>query len=123
MKIFHCITEICSLIQVWMLTGDKQETAITIAYSCSLFDRHSNLLVCNASTKADLRAQFMQVLPFYISFLFFSFLFVSCFCFFYFVSLFSSVLGIFIFTLSVNFLIDGITLKLLSLASLFNNSC
>jgi P-type E1-E2 ATPase len=23
--------------QVWMLTGDKQETAINIAYSCGLF--------------------------------------------------------------------------------------
>ena len=36
-------------IKVWMITGDKQETAINIAVSCNLFksSEHDDLLICN----------------------------------------------------------------------------
>jgi phospholipid-transporting ATPase len=34
-------------IHVWMLTGDKQETAINIAYSCKLIDPTMALLIIN----------------------------------------------------------------------------
>ena len=30
-----------SNIKVWMLTGDKKETAISIGYSCGLIDKNS----------------------------------------------------------------------------------
>ena len=30
-------------IAVWMLTGDKQETAINIGFSCKLIDEHQEL--------------------------------------------------------------------------------
>ncbi|XP_066939381.1 phospholipid-transporting ATPase VD [Macrobrachium rosenbergii] len=38
-------------IVVWVLTGDKQETAINIAYSCSLFASSMEILKLNARTK------------------------------------------------------------------------
>ena len=34
-------------IHVWILTGDKQETAINIAYSCRLIDPSMALLIIN----------------------------------------------------------------------------
>jgi hypothetical protein len=40
-------------IKVWMLTGDKKETAINIGYSCSLLHDDMNVLMCNASNEAD----------------------------------------------------------------------
>eukprot|EP01134_Creolimax_fragrantissima_P006623 CFRG6623T1 len=38
-------------IKVWMLTGDKQETAINIGYSCSLITDDMNVMVCNELDK------------------------------------------------------------------------
>ena len=38
------------LLQVWVITGDKQETAINIAISCKLIRNPDSLLVCNADT-------------------------------------------------------------------------
>ena len=35
-------------IKVWMITGDKQETAINIGISCKLIRKPDDLLVCNA---------------------------------------------------------------------------
>ena len=35
-------------IKFWMITGDKQETAINIAVSCHLFRSADGLLLCNA---------------------------------------------------------------------------
>ena len=37
-----------SLLQIVMITGDKQETAINIATSCRLIGKLEHLLVCNA---------------------------------------------------------------------------
>ena len=36
-------------IKVWVLTGDKQETAIQVAYSSQLFDPEQELIVMNAN--------------------------------------------------------------------------
>lgn len=49
---------ICFLFQVWMLTGDKLETAICIAKSSGLFSRNQNIHVFNHVTnRADAHAQ------------------------------------------------------------------
>lgn len=37
-------------IKLWMITGDKQETAINIAVSCRLFRSSDDILMCNASS-------------------------------------------------------------------------
>ena len=37
-------------IAVWVLTGDKEETAINIAFACELFDTRTNILVLNLKT-------------------------------------------------------------------------
>jgi len=34
-------------IKIWMMTGDKIETAINIAYECSLIEKMSNLFIFN----------------------------------------------------------------------------
>ena len=36
------------LVQVWMITGDKQETAINIAIACKLVHHIKDLLIVNA---------------------------------------------------------------------------
>ncbi|XP_064412976.1 phospholipid-transporting ATPase VA [Latimeria chalumnae] len=38
-------------LQVWVLTGDKQETAINIAYSCKLLDHDAQIITLNAETQ------------------------------------------------------------------------
>ena len=38
-------------VKVWMITGDKQETAINIAVSCRLFNDTDSLLIRNANSK------------------------------------------------------------------------
>ena len=35
-------------LQVWVITGDKQETAINIAISCKLILHPDRLMICNA---------------------------------------------------------------------------
>merc|ERR1719510_433199 len=47
-------------IVVWVLTGDKQETAINIAYSCKLFSQHMEIIKLNARSRdaADRIIQF-----------------------------------------------------------------
>lgn len=37
-------------VQVWVITGDKQETAINIAISCKLIRHPDSLLICNADS-------------------------------------------------------------------------
>ena len=39
--------------KVWVLTGDKQETAIQVAYSSQLFDPEQELIVLNANDKVS----------------------------------------------------------------------
>ena len=40
-------------IKVWMLTGDKEETAINISYACSLLGNSIQQVVGNATTCVD----------------------------------------------------------------------
>ena len=40
-------------IVVWVLTGDKQETAINIAYSCQLFSSDSEKIILNAKSRDE----------------------------------------------------------------------
>ncbi|KUF89314.1 hypothetical protein AM588_10002199 [Phytophthora nicotianae] len=40
-------------IKVWMLTGDKEETAINISYACSLLDNSIQQVIVNATTCPD----------------------------------------------------------------------
>eukprot|EP00079_Xenopus_tropicalis_P008511 XP_002931688.1 PREDICTED: probable phospholipid-transporting ATPase VA isoform X1 [Xenopus tropicalis] len=37
-------------IQIWVLTGDKQETAVNIGYSCKLLDHEDDLITLNAES-------------------------------------------------------------------------
>uniref|UniRef100_A0A674PL04 Phospholipid-transporting ATPase n=1 Tax=Takifugu rubripes TaxID=31033 RepID=A0A674PL04_TAKRU len=39
-------------LQIWVLTGDKQETAINIAYACKLLDPEEEILTLNADSQA-----------------------------------------------------------------------
>lgn len=38
-------------IKIWMLTGDKQETAVNIAYACKLLDAEDKLFILDTQTK------------------------------------------------------------------------
>lgn len=40
-------------IKIWVLTGDRQETAVNIGMSCKLLSEDMNLLIINEETKAD----------------------------------------------------------------------
>ena len=57
-------------VKVWMITGDKQETAINIAVSCRLFNDTDSLLICNADSKtaASERMSTVRVHPLLPSF-------------------------------------------------------
>ncbi|OZJ06578.1 hypothetical protein BZG36_00602 [Bifiguratus adelaidae] len=52
-------------IKVWVLTGDRQETAINIGYSCKLLQEEMSLIVCNEesleATKAFLENKYHEV--------------------------------------------------------------
>uniref|UniRef100_A0A671VB82 Phospholipid-transporting ATPase n=1 Tax=Sparus aurata TaxID=8175 RepID=A0A671VB82_SPAAU len=39
-------------LQIWVLTGDKQETAVNIAYACKLLDPEEEILTLNADSQA-----------------------------------------------------------------------
>ena len=42
-------------IAVWVLTGDKEETAINIAFACELFDTRTKVLVLNLKSHPTAR--------------------------------------------------------------------
>lgn len=42
-------------LKIWVLTGDRQETAINIGMSCRLLSEDMNLLIVNEESKADTR--------------------------------------------------------------------
>ena len=39
------------MLQVWVITGDKQETAINIAIACKLIRNPGSLLICNEKSE------------------------------------------------------------------------
>ena len=43
-------------IKVWVLTGDRQETAINIGYSCRLITPEMNLVICNETSHFETKA-------------------------------------------------------------------
>ena len=49
-------------IHVWMLTGDKQETAINIAKSCRLHREGTEMFIVNATTVEEARAEVQEQL-------------------------------------------------------------
>lgn len=49
-------------IKVWVLTGDRQETAINIGYSCKLLTEEMDLLICNKDDYASTEAFLAQKL-------------------------------------------------------------
>lgn len=49
-------------IKVWVLTGDRQETAINIGMSCKLLSEDMNLLIVNEETKQDTKANLQEKL-------------------------------------------------------------
>lgn len=40
-------------IQIWVLTGDKQETAVNIAYSCKLLNQRDTVFTINTENKVS----------------------------------------------------------------------
>uniref|UniRef100_H3A4T4 Phospholipid-transporting ATPase n=1 Tax=Latimeria chalumnae TaxID=7897 RepID=H3A4T4_LATCH len=38
-------------VKIWVLTGDKQETAVNVAYACKLLDQEDKVFTLNASSK------------------------------------------------------------------------
>ena len=44
-------------IKLWILTGDKIETAVNIGYSCGLLDAKLNQYIVDATNKADIFKQ------------------------------------------------------------------
>jgi len=44
-------------IKVWVLTGDKVETAINIAYSCKLFTNNHHKVIINGANMLQVRDQ------------------------------------------------------------------
>ncbi len=48
--------------QVWVITGDKQETAINIAISCRLINHPDRLHICNAHTPESAHSRLRELL-------------------------------------------------------------
>ncbi|XP_054999025.1 phospholipid-transporting ATPase VA isoform X1 [Sorex araneus] len=51
-------------LQIWVLTGDKQETAINIAYACKLLDHDEEILTLNAQSQEACVALLNQCLSY-----------------------------------------------------------
>ncbi|KAL1915917.1 uncharacterized protein VTP21DRAFT_6305 [Calcarisporiella thermophila] len=43
-------------VKIWVLTGDRQETAINIGYSCKLLTDEMSLIVCNENSHSEVKA-------------------------------------------------------------------
>ncbi|XP_007944174.1 phospholipid-transporting ATPase VA [Orycteropus afer afer] len=51
-------------LQIWVLTGDKQETAINIAYACKLLDQDEDVITFNAESQEACAALLNQCLQY-----------------------------------------------------------
>lgn len=47
-------------INIWLLTGDKTETAINVAHSCGLIDKDYRVITIDAISRADVLFQIIQ---------------------------------------------------------------
>ncbi|KAJ3021203.1 UNVERIFIED_CONTAM: hypothetical protein HDU68_009759, partial [Siphonaria sp. JEL0065] len=52
-------------IKLWVLTGDRQETAINIGFSCKLLTEEMTLLVCNESSHLDTKLFLQEKLDYF----------------------------------------------------------
>lgn len=48
-------------IQIWVLTGDKLETAINIALSCHLFTEHMQKIIIDVTSEEEFNVQIKQI--------------------------------------------------------------
>eukprot|EP01114_Cavostelium_apophysatum_P018189 TRINITY_DN5572_c1_g1_i1.p1 TRINITY_DN5572_c1_g1~~TRINITY_DN5572_c1_g1_i1.p1 ORF type:complete len:1114 (-),score=288.91 TRINITY_DN5572_c1_g1_i1:44-3385(-) len=55
-------------IKIWVLTGDKQETAINIGLSCRLLTSEMSLMIINKTTKSDTEEKIEEYLDQYAEF-------------------------------------------------------
>jgi magnesium-transporting ATPase (P-type) len=54
----HTISELAKAgIKIWVLTGDKQETAINIGFACALLDNQMGIVTLNNTNRAQLKSQ------------------------------------------------------------------
>lgn len=53
-------------IKVWVLTGDKQETAVNIGYSCKLLQQNMDIITINIKTTEEARNRLKEVLSGYV---------------------------------------------------------
>ena len=53
-------------IKVWVLTGDKQETAINIGYSCKLLSEKMNIITVNCASKQETQDTIIGALKKYV---------------------------------------------------------
>uniref|UniRef100_A0A667GSV4 Phospholipid-transporting ATPase n=1 Tax=Lynx canadensis TaxID=61383 RepID=A0A667GSV4_LYNCA len=53
-------------LQIWVLTGDKQETAINIAYACKLLDHDEEVITLNAESQEACEALLDQCLHYVV---------------------------------------------------------
>jgi len=54
----RCIADLATAgIKIWVLTGDKEETAINIGYACKLLTNKMKLICLNQSNKSAIKAQ------------------------------------------------------------------
>ncbi|KAN0043355.1 hypothetical protein ACTA71_011007 [Dictyostelium dimigraforme] len=54
-------------IKVWVLTGDKQETAINIGFSCHLLTSDMRIIILNGNTQEDVHNQIQGAIDAYFS--------------------------------------------------------
>ena len=53
-------------LKVWVLTGDKQETAINIGYSCKLLNKEMDLVIMNSSSLENVKSSLKKSLLKYV---------------------------------------------------------
>ena len=49
-------------VQLWVLTGDKVETAINIGYSCQLLHNSMNMFILSESEPSKVRLEILEAL-------------------------------------------------------------
>ncbi|GAM29207.1 hypothetical protein SAMD00019534_123830 [Acytostelium subglobosum LB1] len=54
-------------IKIWVLTGDKQETAINIGFSCQLLTSDMKIIILNGKTQGDVNEQIRSAMDAYFS--------------------------------------------------------
>jgi len=50
-----------AMVQIWVLTGDKLETAINIALSCHLFTEHMQKIIIDTKTEEEFKERIQQI--------------------------------------------------------------